>query len=226
MIRTAVAKLFSTSPYSASRNVDHVPKLPREKFDAYEERVWREKAHVSLESGNVVVPRQALKLSLMTSSSALSEKLRGAKTYTSLFTSSVRVPNDMDIGIKPADCQCADVYCHADGKRGSGKRVWRKFPVIENWAGAVTFVVYDPAITDDVFERHLIYCGVSVGIGRWRPQVGGEYGTFGVESIEWQEQPIVGKGVSHVVSTIRSNDSRSTHRNARVASTPRQVGER
>jgi hypothetical protein len=78
-------------------------------------------------------------------------------------------------------------HCNADGKRGSGKRVWRMFPEVPEWSGELVVHVLDSTITLDVFERHLRCAGQLIGIGRFRPRNGGHYGRFTVEKVTWKD---------------------------------------
>ena len=76
-------------------------------------------------------------------------------------------------------------FVPADGRRGSGKRVTKHFPVIQKWAGDVMFYVLDETITEDVFREHLEEAGRFIGIGRFRPRNNGFYGRFTVKSVKW-----------------------------------------
>lgn len=76
--------------------------------------------------------------------------------------------------------------CHADGKRGSGTRVPRTFPVIRQWHGKALFYVLDETITREVFQRYLEEAGKFIGVGRFRPRNGGFYGRFEVKSLDWK----------------------------------------
>lgn len=77
------------------------------------------------------------------------------------------------------------VFVPADGVAGSGKRVWKCYPIIENWECDITVFVSDDTITEDVFKKVLMQAGTLIGIGRWRVRNRGNYGTFRVDSIEW-----------------------------------------
>jgi hypothetical protein len=77
------------------------------------------------------------------------------------------------------------VHANADGVRGSGKRVWRNFPRIDEWSGVIEFSVIAPESPKDVFEEMLIYSGLAVGVGRFRPEKGGYFGRFEVVKLAW-----------------------------------------
>jgi hypothetical protein len=79
------------------------------------------------------------------------------------------------------------LFVPADGRRGSGKRVSKCFPLVQSWSGEVTFHVLDNMITQPVFETHLREAGNFIGIGRFRPRNNGYYGRFKVNSVKWAE---------------------------------------
>ena len=126
---------------------------------------------------------------------------KGKTKYGSIFGPAVTVMSDVKIGhnikdVKPDDkktdkaLQNADWHLmNSDGRRGSGSRVPRIFPEWKTWGGTVEFMVTDPAITEEVFEKHMKAAGDYIGVGRFRPQkpTYGTYGKFNVESITWKE---------------------------------------
>lgn len=79
-------------------------------------------------------------------------------------------------------------FVPSDGKAGGGSRVKKKFPVIREWSGEVTFYILDDTITEDVFEAHLKEAGNFIGIGRFRPENGGFYGRYSIDKIVWSDQ--------------------------------------
>jgi len=185
------AILKSATPYSQSK-IPQVEKLEKETADAYEQRNWREKMHADSE-GKVYIPAMAFKQALDRAASMLGIQIpgRGKSTYTKHFLAGCIVEQDVAIteGGKPilkASVSPERIYANADGKRGSGKRVWRIFPTIPKWEGTARFVIFDEAITKDVFERHLVESGKYVGVGRFRAENGGLYGRFSVEKFKWE----------------------------------------
>lgn len=184
-MKTCIAKLRSTSAYSQSRAHD-LPKLNKEGPDDYEKRTWREKCHAT-EDGNIFITGMAFKMALDSTAKLLGHKIPGRRnaTYTKHFLSGVLVLDDIVLKTKKDDVQGERIYCNADGVRGSGKRVWRTFPVIPKWDADVTFNIADDTVTEDVFKEHLIESGKFVGIGRFRPQNGGSKGRYEVVSVTW-----------------------------------------
>lgn len=190
-MKIATVHLKSTSPYSQSRNHD-TPKLAQrgggETPDAYEERTWRNRLHVN-EDGFVFIPPMQFKNALSEVAKYLGIQIagKGKSTYTKHIEAGVLVVDPLVLPVRAADVAGERLYLNADGKRGSGKRVWRTMPLIPSWEGPVTFTILDDIITQEVFLKHLREAGNFIGIGRWRPRNNGLYGRFSVEKLDWQE---------------------------------------
>ena len=184
-MKTCIAKLRSSSAYSQSR-AHETPKLNKEGPDDHEQRTWREKCHATAD-GHIFIPGMAFKMALDATATLLGHKIPGRRnaTYTKHFLSGVLVSDDVRLGIKKDQLQGERLYVNADGVRGSGKRVWRTFPVVPSWEAEVTFVVADDTVIPEVFEEHLRESGKFVGIGRFRPQSGGTKGRYEVVSTKW-----------------------------------------
>ena len=90
---------------------------------------------------------------------------------------------DMD----PALLKSVTISANADGVRGSGKRVPRKFPVIPAWKTTFQVYILDPIITREVFEEMVNTAGIFVGIGQFRPQNLGSNGRFKIAALDWQD---------------------------------------
>jgi hypothetical protein len=185
-------QLESATPYSQSK-VPQVEKLEKETPDAYEQRTWREKCHARPD-GQVFIPAMAFKQAIDRASSMLGIQIpgRGKSTYTKHFLAGCIVEDDIVLfdGKSPIlkdDLIAERIHANADGKRGSGKRVWRIFPTIQKWQGTARFVLFDEAITKSVFEQHLTEAGRYVGVGRFRAENGGLYGRFKVVKFNWEE---------------------------------------
>lgn len=183
----ATAKLVSVSPYSQSR-FHGESRLEKESPDDYEKRTWRLKAHASAD-GYVQIPPTAFKSALQEAAQYLGEKIsgKGQATWTKHFKAGVMVMTPLVLPQKRDTVPGEWYHCHSDGKKGSGSRVMRCFPVIPEWSGKVEFHVIDRLITKDVFTHHLSEAGKFIGIGRFRPINGGFYGRFKVESVDWKE---------------------------------------
>ena len=188
-MRICTLKLASApgSSYSQSRAHEDA-KLVKELPDDYDLRTWRSKMHVS-EDGNVVIPAAALTSCIQDAAKMLQLRIpgKGTSTYTKHFERGLMITEDIDLGIKASKIECERIYCDANGQRGSGKRVWRRFPVIPRWNATVSVVLIDSTITTEVFERVVREAGQLVGIGRYRPQNRGTKGRFVVESLSWAD---------------------------------------
>lgn len=189
-MRICIAKLKSATPYSQSRAIDpdEFPKLPKEDAAGYDARLWKEKATYD-ESGIVCIPQMALKMSVDEAIKRLNIGIpgRGKSTYTKFFVAGQICEENVNLGIKKDDLQQITIWANADGVRGSGKRVRRKFPYIPEWSGVAKFALLDDVIPKDVFEKALTEAGRLVGIGRFRPEKGGYMGRFSVEGFQWSE---------------------------------------
>jgi hypothetical protein len=183
----ATAELESVSPYSQSRHYK-VEKLSKEGPDDYEKRTWRERMHVD-DKGMIFIPPMAFKNCLSEAAKYLGMQIagKGKSTYTKHFEAGLLVFEPVPLGIHKDKVEGEWLFVPADGRRGSGKRVERCFPLIRSWKGKVTFQIFDPTITQDVFRQHLEEAGKFIGIGRFRPRNNGFYGRFEVKSLKWEE---------------------------------------
>lgn len=186
-MKTVIAKLESMTPYSQSKHYD-TEKLDKESPADYENRTWRDRLHVN-EDGEVYIPPMAFKNCLSEIAKFLGKQIpgKGKSTYTKHFEAGVLVMDPLLLGIKKEDVLHETYFVPADGRRGSGKRVTKHFPVIPKWSGEVTFYILDETITKSVFQEHLQEAGKFIGIGRFRPRNNGFYGRFSVKSINWPQ---------------------------------------
>lgn len=180
------------SPYSQSAQHE-TDMLDRESWDDYDSRTWPEKCTVNSE-GQVCIPAMALKQSIDTAAFKLGVKIPGRRgsTYKSFFASGFICNQDAPLAngkgaLTKADAQMVKINAHANGQRGSGKRVKRRFPVFPVWHAIGEFTILDDIITPEIFETHARAAGLIVGIGRFRPENGGTNGRYRVTKFEWQE---------------------------------------
>lgn len=186
---SAIATLVSLSPYSQSRHYDPltIPKHEKETPRDYESRTWRERVHAGAD-GTIFIPPMAFKNCLSEAAKYLSVQIpsKGKSTYTKHFDAGVLVTEGLPLPIRKDAVEGEWLFLPSDGIRGSGKRVWKCYPVIREWRGDVTFHILDETITEDVFRYHLDQAGKFIGIGRFRPRNGGFYGRFAVEAVTWR----------------------------------------
>ncbi|XWN29951.1 MAG: hypothetical protein ROR55_21015 [Devosia sp.] len=184
-MRIANVKLSSVAPYSQSR-AHETPKLDREAPDAYEKRTWREKCHY-YKDGTIFIPQMAFKMALDTAAKMMGMQIpgKGKATYTKFFESGVLVLDAPSTESNKDTVPFDRIHANADGVRGSGKRVWRIFPRIDEWEVDVQFHVLANEITPEVFSETIRQAGAFVGVGRFRPKNGGYYGRFEAKDLSW-----------------------------------------
>jgi hypothetical protein len=111
---------------------------------------------------------------------------KSISTYAKYFTADVICDAEVILPIKKDQVDSVRISANADGVRGSGKRVWRTFPVIPSWTASASFTIMDDTVTQEVFEEVLKIGGASIGLGRFRPEKGGLNGRFKAIKFEWQ----------------------------------------
>jgi len=184
-MKIATCRLSSLSPYSQSR-FHGTPRENKETPDDHERRVWRERLHTD-KAGMVFIPPMAFKNGIAETAKFMGRQIpgKGKATYTKHFEAGILVLEGMPLGIHKDDVIGEWLHMPADGVRGSGKRVMKCYPKIEEWSGSVAFHILDDNITKDVFAEHLAEFGSFIGIGRFRPRNNGFYGRFKVDGIDW-----------------------------------------
>jgi hypothetical protein len=190
-MKTAIATLEAISPYSQSRHYV-LPKKQGESAADYEARSWRERLHIN-EQGQVYIPPMAFKNCLSEAAKYLSLSIpgKGKATYTKHFEAGVLVVEPLVLPIKKAKVEGEWLFVPSDGRRGSGSRVEKCFPLIPAWAGEVSFMILDETVLNKhvakpeitVFEHILREAGSYIGIGRFRPRNNGYYGRFAVKAV-------------------------------------------
>ncbi len=183
----ATAQLEGISPYSQSKH-HTTPKKDRELPKDYETRTWRERLHVN-KDGYVFIPPMAFKNCVAEIAKFLGTQIpgKGKSTYTKHFEAGILVTDPVDLPFKKDDVEGEWLFLPSDGKRGSGTRVDKCYPVIPEWKATVIFYILDEIITEDVFKDHLEKAGQFIGIGRFRPRNNGFYGRFKVGKVTWQQ---------------------------------------
>ena len=185
-MKTVKATLRSISPYSQSKPY-FTPRLDKEGHADYEARTWRDRVN-SNEDGYIIIPPMAFKNCLSDVAKFLQIQVpgKGKNTYTKHFEAGLLVMEPLVLPVKKDEVAGEWLFVPSDGRRGSGKRVLKCFPLIPSWEGDVTFHIMDDTITRDVFEHHLREAGGFIGIGRFRPRNNGFYGRFEVVKTKWE----------------------------------------
>lgn len=177
--------LESLAPYSQSRKHDE-PKLEGEGSDEYNKRTWRSQMFV--ENGTVHIPASGMHQALAAAAKYSKKQIpgQGKATWTKKFEAGIAFFANIDTGIAPGDVGYIDIYANADGVRGSGKRVMRRFPIIPKWSATFDVHILDPIITDEVFSEMVELAGMFIGIGRYRPEKSGTNGRFKLAALDWR----------------------------------------
>lgn len=191
-MKTSIATITITglTPYSQSRQHDE-PKLEGENHDAYDARTWRSKLNVSERDGrqSVVIPAHGFHQAIAAAAKYSKRQIpgQGKATWTKKFEAGISLLSDIDLDIDPASVKSITISANADGVRGSGKRVTRRFPIMNEWSATFDVYILDPIITEDVFREMLEITGMFIGLGRFRPEKGGGNGRFKITSLAWAD---------------------------------------
>ena len=191
-MNTSIARvtISGITPLSQSRGHDD-PKLDGERPDDYDQRTWRSKLNTSERDGRqtVVIPAHGLHQAIAAAAKYSKRQIpgQGKATWTAKFTAGITLLEDPPLNIDPATVDSVTISANADGVRGSGKRVRRKFPVMSKWSATFDVIILDPIITQEIFREMLEMAGMFIGVGRFRPEKGGTNGRFRIDNIEWQD---------------------------------------
>lgn len=190
-MKTAVVSIKGIGDISFSRKHD-APKNEGESHADYDERTWREKCHYDSKTREIFIPGIMLKFALDYTAKQLGIQVagRGKKTWASIFESGVICPDKMMLGMSVDKIERITIQANADGRRGSGVRVPRHFPIMSDWGGTVQFLILNDMITEDMFRLHLVKAGQFCGLGRYAPRRGGHHGRFEVEEMLWHDEAV------------------------------------
>jgi len=191
IIATAHLKSIPGSPYSSSKHIE-VEKDAKESHADFEKRTWRKRCHVvkaGKNKGQIFIPPMMLKRAIASTAKYLSERIPGKNraTYTKHFLAGVLVVEPLVLAVHADDVDHEWLFLPSNGQMGGGSRVSKCFPIIHEWEGDANYLILDETITQDVFEYHLRQCGQFNGLGRFRPQNGGYYGRFTLETLTWEK---------------------------------------
>ena len=188
-MRKVSAILKSAGPLSFSKPL-LAEKEQGESNDAFRARTWRQHIHADAD-GRVFIPPDMMKNALAGAAKYLSESVpgKGKATWTKHFEAGAMIVAPIYIvdgegrQIMRDDVASDTLFLPADGIRGSGKRVWKTYPVIPEWSGRVEVLLFDRLLIDhpEKTEQYLDAAGKYNGIGRFRPRNNGYYGRFTVE---------------------------------------------
>lgn len=190
-ITTATLTIRGIAPLSQSRQHDE-PALEREGKDDYDKRTWRAKLNTETRNGRqtVVIPGHGIQQCITAAAKYSKRQIpgQGKATWTAKFAAGISVMESPALDIDPETVDCVTISANADGIRGSGKRVTRRFPIMPEWQTTFDVHILDPIITEDVFREMVEIAGMFIGLGRFRPEKGGTNGRFRLERLEWKDR--------------------------------------
>lgn len=184
----ATVTLKNLSPMTQSHGHDE-PKLEGESPADYDVRTWRSKLNTDRDKSTVVIPAHGLHQSIAAAAKYSKRQIpgQGKATWTAKFTAGITLTESPRLNIDPQSVDVIPLSMNADGVRGSGKRVLRRFPIIYSWETTFEVLILDPIITKDIFREMLELAGMFVGVGQFRPEKGGTNGRFVISKLEWED---------------------------------------
>lgn len=189
----SIAKLtiVGIAPMTQSRQHDE-PKLDGENANDYDIRTWRSKLNVEDRDGKgtVVIPAHGMQQCIAAAAKYSKRQIpgQGKATWTAKFTAGIALIENPSLNIDPATIRNITISANADGIRGSGKRVPRRFPVIPmGWKTTFEVLILDSIIVEQVFREMVELAGMFIGVGQFRPEKGGTNGRFRIEKLEWAD---------------------------------------
>jgi hypothetical protein len=190
MFTVATCHIVGTSPLSQSRKHD-TPRLKGEEklHDEYDERTWRHKMTLTDDGKSVAINAFGMQMCIVSGARYLKRKIEGQgnSTWTGKFGAGILLTEPPRLNIDPATVKCLPVSVNADGKRGGGTRVTRRFPVMPQWETVFDVTIMDPMITEEIFREVLDTAGKFIGLGQFRPENWGHNGRFRVAEVAWQD---------------------------------------
>jgi hypothetical protein len=199
------ATIQGLAAYTQSHKHDE-PKLEGENADDYDRRTWRSKMNTQPtgrqkpgpKDGEMVpelamiIPAFGIHDALVKAAQHSQLKIVGQRyaTWTAKFKSGIGMMGPAVINVDPDSIVIPTVLSmNADGKRGSGARVTRRFPQIPpGWLATFEAMILDPVITEKIFRLMLERAGLYIGVGQYRPEVGGSNGRFRVHDVVWTDK--------------------------------------
>lgn len=186
----ATVNIKGITPLSQSRQHDD-PKLQGESANDYDTRTWRSKLNTAERDGKrtVVLPAHGVQQAIAAAAKYSKRQIpgQGKSTWTAKFMAGIALLDDPALNIDPDTVGSVLISANADGVRGSGKRVPRRFPVMPQWQTTFEVYILDQIITEPVFREMLGIAGMFIGLGRFRPEKGGTNGRFQIVNIDWAD---------------------------------------
>lgn len=168
------------------------PKIDGESAEDYDIRTWRLKLNTKDVDGQqrIIIPLAAMHQCIVAAAKYTKRQIpgQGKATWTAKMTSGILIENDPVVDVMPDEVTMLTISAHANGIRGPGPRVPRRFPQIRpGWKSTFLTYILDPIITQDVFAEMLEAAGLYIGLGQYRPQNIGHNGRFKVKELIWTD---------------------------------------
>lgn len=193
MIKEAKAEIRGLSPLSWSKPLPDTRDLSnQETHDAYDKRIWRDKIWTN-KDGVIKIPAINIKKLVEESARYLGLTVQGKKnkTWTKFFERGLMVTQDSLLDFHKDDLGFEDIYSSADGKKGGGTKVYKRFPIVPmGWTTTLVFTIMDQTITAPALFQHVQEGGKFVGFGRWAPWRGGSNGRFDIQKF-WYDGKLI-----------------------------------
>lgn len=191
--------------YSQSKR-HTTPHNDGESDSAYEVRTWRERMHYHpsdhpLTPGQIFIPPNQFQEAVLGAATFMSLGIpsKGKSTYTKHIRAGLIIPEGITLPDLKDEADSETFFVPSNGQKGGGKRVDKTFCAVHKWRGILTVHVLDPVLMQTihiadvgnitVLQHHFMQAGNFVGIGRFRPAVGGYYGRFTVEDVVYKDSP-------------------------------------
>lgn len=186
----AIVSIKGLAPLSQSKQ-HQTEMLDGESAHDFDKRTWREKCNYD-DKGIVFVPAMAFKQAVDTAAKRLSipDPDNKRASLTKYFVSDVICEENLSLGVKKDDMPKITISANSDGVRGSGKRVPRTLPQIQEWKGKTSFLIMEEKIKPEIFEKVLAAAGRSIGVGQFRPEKGGLNGRFEISNIKFEKMEV------------------------------------
>ena len=198
MPKIATFTLVGIAPYSQSK--PHLTELePGESHDDFRKRTWRHHLHTT-KDGEVFIPPDAIKNCIAQAAKFMNLSIpgKGKSTFTKHVEAGVACIKPLMLHIKAKDVVGETLFLPSDGRPGSGKRVWKTYPRIDDWQAEVELIILDETVLQtsqrtgtSVLEEIVHGAGQYVGLGRFRARNNGFYGRFRIENFEVSEMTAI-----------------------------------
>jgi hypothetical protein len=180
------------------------PFLRGESHDDYDIRTWPSKLNVEERDGKktVVIPAHGIHQAIVAGAKYSKRQIpnQARALWWKKFEPGIMVMDSAALNIDPQSVTNIVISANADGVRGSGKRVPRRFPYIpRGWRATFDVMILDPIITRNIFHEMLTLTGMFIGLGQFRPEKGGHNGRFKVVDLSWEDnRPFVESSIHYM----------------------------